>query len=67
MIAVNAEDREWVETVNFGSIQEVFKLHNMEAQYNVVPKAAYDKIMTKPWQPSSARLERYSKTVRIWV
>ena len=34
-MAVNVEDRDWVEAVNFGSIQEVFKLH-MEAQCNVL-------------------------------
>ena len=41
----NAEDKDWVETVNFGSIQEVFKLDN-GAQYNVLAKVAYDKIIT---------------------
>ena len=40
VMAVNAEDRDWVEAVNFGSIQEVFKLHNMEAQCNVLLAAA---------------------------
>ena len=64
---VNAEDKDWVETaftVNFRSIQEVFKLH-IGAQCKVLPKAAYDKITAKPLQPSSARLDRYYKTVRI--
>ena len=61
IVAVNAEDNGWVETVNFGSIQAVLKL-NTGAQCNVLPKAAYDKLTTKPLQPSSARLESYSKT-----
>ena len=39
VLAVNAEDRDWVEAVNFWSIQEVFKLH-MEAQCNVLLAAA---------------------------
>ena len=39
VMAVSAEDRDWVEAVNFGSIQEVFKLH-MEAQCNVLLAAA---------------------------
>ena len=59
--AVNAGDKDWVETVNFGTVQEVFKL-DTGAQCNVLPKAAYDKITTNPLQPSSARLESYSKT-----
>ena len=33
---VNTEDKDWVETVNFGSIQGVFKLDN-GAQCNVLP------------------------------
>ena len=57
----NAEDKDWVETVNFGSIQEVFKLDN-GAQYNVLAKVAYDKITTKHLEPSLARLESCSKT-----
>ena len=52
--AVNADEKDWVETVNFGSIQEVFKLDN-GAQCNVLPKVAYDKITSKPLQPSLAR------------
>lgn len=59
--AVNAGDKDWVETVNFGTVQEVVKL-DTAAQCNVLPKAAYDKITTNPLQPSSARLESYSKT-----
>ena len=59
--AVNVEDKDWVETVIFGSIQGVFKLAN-EAWCNVLPKAAYDKITTKPLQPSSTRYESCSKT-----
>ncbi|PFX19094.1 Retrovirus-related Pol polyprotein [Stylophora pistillata] len=58
---VNAEDKDWVETAKFGTVQEVFKL-DTGAQCNVLPKAAYDKITTNPLQPSSARLESYSKT-----
>ena len=57
----NAEDKDWVETVNFGSIQEVFKLDN-GAQYNVLAKVAYEKITTKHLEPSLARLESCSKT-----
>ena len=38
--AVNAEDKDWVETVSFGSIQEVFKLDN-GSQCNVLPKVIY--------------------------
>ena len=61
--AVNTEDNDWVETVNFGSIQEVLKLDiGAGAHCNVLPKAAYDKITTKPLQLSTARLESYSKT-----
>ena len=52
--AVNADEKDWVETVNFGSIQEVFKLDN-GAQCNVLPKVAYDKITSKPLQPYLAR------------
>ena len=52
--AVNAGDKDWVETVNFGTVQEVFKLDN-GAQCNVLSKAAYDKITTNPLQPSSIR------------
>ena len=48
--AVNAGDKDWVETVNFGTVQEVFKL-DTGAQWNVLPKAAYDKITTNPLQP----------------
>ena len=59
--AVNAGDKDWVETVNFGTVQEVFKL-DTGARCNVSSKAAYDKIKTSPLQPSSARLENYSKT-----
>ena len=59
--AVNAGDKDWVETVNFGTVQEAFKL-DTGAQCNLLPKAAYDKITTNPLQPSSARLESYSKT-----
>ena len=59
--AVNAGDKDWVETVNFGTVQEVFKL-DTGAQCNVLPKAAYDIITTNPLKPSSARLESYSKT-----
>ena len=33
---VNTEDKDWVETVNFGIIQGVFKLDN-GAQCNVLP------------------------------
>ena len=59
--AVNAEDKDWVEPVNFGNVQEECKLAT-GAQCNALPKAAYDQITTKPLQPSSARLESYSKT-----
>ena len=59
--AVNAEDKDWVEAVNFRNVQEVFNL-DTGAQCNVLPKAAYDKITIKPLQPSSARLESCSKT-----
>ena len=41
--AVNVEDKDWVETLIFGSIQGVFKLDN-KAQCNVLPKVAYDKL-----------------------
>ena len=43
--AVNAGDKDWLETVNFGTVQEVFKL-DTGAQCNVLPKDAYDKITT---------------------
>ena len=59
--AVNVEDKDWVEIVIFGSIQGVFKL-DIKAQCNVLPKVAYDKITTKPLQPSSTRYESCSKT-----
>ena len=52
--AVNVEDKDWLETVVFGSNQGVFKLDN-RAQCNVLPKVAYDKITTKPLQLSSIR------------
>ena len=61
--AVNTEDNDWVDTVNFGSIQEVFKLDTGASPHcNVFPKVAYDKITTKPLQSSTTRLESYSKT-----
>ena len=41
--AVNVEDKDWVETLIFGSIQGVFKLDN-KAQCNILPKVAYDKL-----------------------
>ena len=58
--AVSAE-KDWVETVSFGNVQELLKL-DTGAQCNVLPKAAYDKITTKHLQSSSARLESYTKT-----
>ncbi|KAL9979645.1 hypothetical protein ACROYT_G017335 [Oculina patagonica] len=59
--SVNSGDQDWVETVDFGSVKEVFKL-DTGAQCNVLPKTVYDKITTMPLLPSSARLESYSKT-----
>ena len=59
--AISAENKDWVETVSFGNVQELFKL-DTGAQSNVLPKAAYDKITTKPLQSSSAKLESYTKT-----
>lgn len=59
--AVNSGDQDWVETVDFGNVKEVFKL-DTGAQCNVLPKTVYDKITTMPLLPSSARLESYSKT-----
>ena len=53
---VSAENKDRVETVSFGNVQELFKL-DTGAQCNVLPKAAYDKITTKPLQSSSAKLE----------
>ena len=51
----------WFETVNFGSIQQAFKLDNRSLCI-VLPKVAYDKLTTKPLQPSLARLESCFKT-----
>ena len=59
--AVYSGDQDWVETVDFGNVKEVFKL-DTGAQCNVLPKAVYDKITTIPLLPSSARLESYTKT-----
>ena len=59
--AISAENKDWVETVSFGNVQELFKL-DAGAQCNVLPKAAYDKIPTKPLQSSSAKSESYTKT-----
>ena len=59
--AISAENKDWVETGSFGNVQELFKL-DTGAQCNVLPKAAYDKITTKPLQSSSAKLESYTKT-----
>ena len=46
---------------NQGNVQELFKL-DTGAQCNVLPKAAYDMITTKPLQSSSTKLESYTKT-----
>ncbi|XP_068720826.1 uncharacterized protein [Montipora capricornis] len=54
IVAICAENKDWVETVSFGNVQELFKL-DTGAQCNVLPKAAYDKITTKPLQSSSAK------------
>ena len=59
--AIIADNKDWVETVSFGNVQELFKL-DTGAQCNVLPKTAYDKITTKPLQSSSAKLESYAKT-----
>lgn len=59
--AVNSGDQDWVETVDFGNVKEVFKL-DTGAQCNVLPKTVYDKITTMPLLPSLARLESYLKT-----
>ena len=59
--AVTSGDQDWVETVDFGNVKEVFKL-DTGAQCNVLPKTVYDKITTMPLLPSLARLESYSKT-----
>ena len=59
--AVNSGAQDWMETVDFGSVKEVFKL-DTGAQCNVLPKTVYDKITTMPLLPSLARLESYSKT-----
>ena len=59
--AVNAEDKDWVETVNFGSIQQAFKLDNRSLCI-VLPKVVYDEMTTKPLQPSLERLESCFKT-----
>ena len=59
--AVNVGYQDWVETVDFENIKEVFKL-DTGAQCNALPKSVYEKITTKPFKPSSARLESYSKT-----
>ena len=47
--------------LRLANVQELFKL-DTGAQFNVLPKAAYDKITTKPLQSSSAKLESYTKT-----
>ena len=59
--AVNSGTQDWMETEDFGSVKEVFKL-DTGAQCNVLPKTVYDKITTMPLLPSLARLESYSKT-----
>ena len=59
--AVKSGAQDWMETVDFGSVKEVFKL-DTGAQCNVLPKTVYDKITTMPLLPSLARLESYSKT-----
>ena len=43
--AISAENKDWVETINFGNVQELFKL-DTGAQCNVLRKAAYEKIKT---------------------
>ena len=64
--AVNSGDQDWVKTVDFGNVKEVFKL-DTGAQCNVLPKTVYDKITTMPLLPSSARLESNSKTcIKPW-
>ena len=65
-MAVSAEDRDWVEAVNFGSIQEVFKLH-MEAQCNVLLAAAAPQLWNSlPYairsSPSVASVKKTLKT-----
>ena len=65
VMAVNAEDRDWVEAVNFGSIQEVFKLH-MEAQCNVLLAVAAPQLWNSlPYairsSPSVASFKRHSR------
>ena len=41
--AISAENKDWVETVSFGNVQELFKL-DTGAQCNVLPAAAHDKV-----------------------
>lgn len=51
--AVNSGAQDWVETVDFGNVKEVFKL-DTGAQCNVLPKTVYDKITTMLLLPSLA-------------
>lgn len=59
--SLEAGEKDWVETVNFGNLQVRFKLDS-GAQCNVLSKSLYDKITTKPLEPTKVRLESYSKT-----
>ena len=48
---------------NQGNVQELFKL-DTGAQCNVLPKAAYDMITTKPLQSTSAKLHQDADLTR---
>ena len=68
VLAVNAEDRDWVEAVNFWSIQEVFKLH-MEAQCNVLLAVAAPQLWNSlPYAiRSSPSLASFKKTLKTFL
>ena len=59
--AMTGGDQDWIQAIDFGNIEEVFKL-DTGAHCNVLPKTLYDKITAKPLQPSSPRLQSYTKT-----
>ena len=67
-MAVNAEERDWVETVNFGSVQEVFKLH-IEAQCNVLLAAAAPQLWNSlPYAiRSSPSVASFKKTLKTFL
>ena len=59
--SLEAGQKDWTETVNFGNLQVKFKLDS-GAQCNVLPKSLYDKISSESLDSTTVKLESYSKT-----